>query len=131
MNAVPTTDLEAARRYHLRLRQVFIRHTGDAANRRALRRVLALCDAAGAATGDAYCRDKLRVVSEYAAEMLGRTDHAKWGRDTLSGTEFLRQQVLNALELLASRLYSLEALQRANAKSGAPQWTTRSSIARL
>jgi hypothetical protein len=126
-----TADLEAARRYHMALRQIFIRHTGEVADRRALRRALALCNAIDASAGDAYCREKLRVVREYAAEMLGGTDHAKWSRDRLSGTEFLRQQVLNALELLASRLYSLEALQRANARSGAPQWTTLSSIARI
>jgi hypothetical protein len=129
--APKTADLEAARRYHLALRQIFIRHTGQVADRRALRRALALCNAIDATAGDAYCREKLRVVKEYAAEMLGHTDHAKWGRERLTGTEFLRQQVLNALELLASRLYSLEALQRANARIGAPQWTTLSSIARI
>jgi len=124
-------DLEAARRHHKALKQFFVSHAGAAADLRALRRVLTLCDAASAVIDDDYCREKLRLVSEYAAEMLGRGDHAKWGRDSLSGAEFLRQQVLNALELLASRLYSLEALRRAAQRKGAPTWTTRSSIAQI
>jgi len=126
-----TMDLEAARRHHKALKQFFMSHPGGAADLRALRRVLTLCDAAGAAIDDDYCREKLRLVSEYAAEMLGHGDPAKWGRDSLSGAEFLRQQVLNALELLASRLYSLEALRRAAQRKGAPTWTTRSSIAQI
>jgi hypothetical protein len=48
----------------------------------------------------------------------------------MSGVEFLRQQVLNGLELLASRLYSLEALRRTAERKGM-QWTTRSSIAQI
>ena len=127
-----TMDLEAARRHHKALKQFFMSpHPGGAADLRALRRVLTLCDAAGAAIDDDYCREKLRLVSEYAAEMLGHGDPAKWGRDSVSGAEFLRQQVLNALELLASRLYSLEALRRAAERKGAPTWTTRSSIAQI
>lgn len=108
-----------------------MRHAGQAADARALRRVLALCEAAGSATQDPYCREKLRLIGEYAAEMLGNGDRARWGRDAVSGAEFLRQQVLNALELLASRLYSMEALQRAAASKGRLSWTTRSGIAQL
>lgn len=108
-----TTDLAEARRHYAALREIFTRHVGAAADFRALRRVLALCQGASDALDDAYCREKLRVVGEYAAEMLSYSEHAKWGRDSVSGAEFLRQQVLNALELLASRLYSIEALARA------------------
>lgn len=126
-----TTDLDAARRHHLALKQIFIRHVGGAADLGALRRVLSLCAAAAEATDDAYCREKLRLVGEYAAEMLAHGNHAKWGRDSISGAEFLRQQVLNALELFASRLYSIEALRRAAEKEGTLPWTTRSSIARI
>lgn len=128
---MPTKDLDAARRHHLALKQILARHRGGAPDPRALRRVLALCEAAGAATGDPYCLEKLRLVGEYASEMLAHADHDKWGSDSLPGTEFLRQQVLNALELLASRLYSLEALQRAAEKKGTPVWMTRSSIAQI
>ena len=114
-----TIDVAEARRLHAALKDFFARHTGAAPDFRALGRVLALCQAASDAVDDAYCRDKLRLVGEYAAEMLAHRDHAKWGRDSASGAEFLRQQVLNALELYASRLYSLQALSNARAAEAA------------
>lgn len=117
-------ELGEARRVHGALREIFGRHVvNDAGVRgdvrgdmRALSRVLALCQAATDAVDDVYCRDKLRLVSEYAAELFSRNEHAKWGRDALSGAEFLRQQVLNALELYASRLYSLETLRASQSR---------------
>ena len=127
---MPNKDLETARRHYRALKQFFVSHGGGAADPRALRGVLTLCEGAGATLDDAYCREKLRLVSEYAAEMLSHGNHGRWGRDALSGTEFLRQQVLNALELFASRLYSLEALRRASHAKGL-HWTTRSSTAPL
>jgi hypothetical protein len=128
---MPTTHLEAARLHHLALKHFFLRHTSEASDPRALRQVLTLCEAAGAAIDDDYARDKLHQVGEYAAEMLAHDDHAKWGRDSMSGAEFLRQQVLNALELFASRLYSIEALRRAAENEGTLPWTTRSGIAQI
>jgi len=105
-------DAGEARRLHAALREIFVyRESAVAPDFRALRKVLALCEAATRAVDDAYCREKLRLVAEYAAEMLSQSGHAKWGRDSASGAEFLRQQVLNALELFASRLYSLETLR--------------------
>jgi hypothetical protein len=46
----------------------------------------------------------------------------------MSGAEFLRLQVLNALELFASRLYSIEAMRRGGKTEQLP-WKTRSSFA--
>ena len=106
-------DIETARRHHRALRQLFVSHPGETPDLRALRRAQRLCEAAGAAVNDGYCREKLRVVAEYAGEMLGHAEHSRWSQHSLSGMEFLRQQVLNALELFACRLYSLEALRRA------------------
>jgi hypothetical protein len=108
-------DVAEARRLHAALREFFAHYAGGAPDFRALARVLALCQAASDAVDDAYCREKLRLVGEYASEMLSHGEHAKWGRDSVSGGEFLRQQVLNALELYASRLYSLQALRAAEA----------------
>ena len=112
-------DVAEARRLHAALRDFFARFTGEAPDFRALRHVLALCQAASEAVDDTYCREKLRLVGEYAAAILAHRDHAKWGRDSASGAEFLRQQVLNALELYASRLYSLQALRAATAAEAA------------
>ena len=122
------TDVALARRHHAALKELFTRHSGGAADFRALRRVLGLCQEASEAVDDAYCREKLRVVSEFAAEMLSHSEHGRWGRDSMSGAEFLRQQVLNALELFASRLYSIEALEHRGAAGGSP-WKIRSNFA--
>src|SRR6185295_15367384 len=103
--AMTATNVAEARRLCAALRELFARHAGGTPDFRALRRALALCQAACDALDDAYCREKLRLVGEYAAELLSQRDHAKWGRDCASGVEFLREQVLNALELYASRLY--------------------------
>jgi len=108
-------DVAEARRVHAALRDFFAHQVRPGPDFKALRRVLSLCDAASRVVDDAYCREKLRLAAEYAAEMLSHASHAKWGRDSASGAEFLRQQVLNALELYASRLYSLEALRSSQA----------------
>ena len=134
------TDLALARRLHSALKEIFARHAAEAADVkavadvRALRRVLALCEAAVEALDDRYCHQKLRLVGEYAAELLTHSDHAKWGRDSASGAEFLRQQVLNALELIASRLYSIETLRQHAERSGHAEetpWNMRSGFARI
>ena len=122
-----TSNMAEARWLHASLRDFFARHVGESPDFRALARVLGLCEAAAHAVDDAYCREKLRIISEYAAEMLSQRDHSKWGRDSTSGVEFLRQQILNALELYASRLYSLDALRASRAREDIP-WMTRSGI---
>lgn len=126
---ITAADLDLARQHQGALKELFSRHLCDAADYRALRRVLALCEAASQAVDDAYCREKLRLVGEYAAELLCASDHAKWGRDSQSGAEFLRQQVLNALDLYASRLYSIAALHRVGKTEESQPWKTRSSFA--
>jgi hypothetical protein len=112
--------LAEARKHQAALKEIFVRHVGETADYRALHRVLALCQAAAETVDDVYCRDKLRLVGEYAAEMFVHSEHAKWASNSMPGMEFLRLQVLNALELYLSRLYSLEVIQRAQAKSREP-----------
>ena len=120
-------DVAEARRLHAALKHICAQHTGGAPDFRALSRVLKLCQAAREAVDDAYCHEKLRVVGEYAGEMLSRGDHSRWGRDAISGLEFLRLQVLNALDLFASRLYSVEL----RSFRGQVPWLTRSGIAQI
>ena len=123
------TNMAEARRLHAALRDFFAHHACASPDFRSLGRVLTLCETAVRAVDDAYCREKLRLAAEYAAELLSQRDHAKWGRDSASGAEFLRQQILNALELYASRLYSLEALRESQAVKEKLTWMTRSSTA--
>ena len=104
-------DIDRARDGQAALRRVVEGYAGQGGDTRALRRVVDLCRDLADAVDDDYCRDKVRAVAEFAAELLS------WGeprpRGALSGGEFLRQQIRAALELLESRLYSLEARRRA------------------
>ena len=110
-------DLEAARSHHSALKLIIARHVGSNADLRALRRVVDLCRSLAEALDDEYCREKVRVVAEYAAEMLAHSEHGKWQRESMSGAEFLKQQILGALELFHSRLYSIEMLRRSAARA--------------
>ena len=111
------SDLDEARNHHVSLRQIVERHSGAASDFRALRRVLDLCRRAADAIDARYCREKLRLVEDFAAEMLAHSEHAKWQRESMSGAEFLKQQILGALELFHSRLYSIEMLRRSAARA--------------
>ncbi len=99
-------DLEAARSHHSALKLIIDRHVGNDADLRALGRVADLCRSFSEALDDEYCREKVRVVAEYACEMLAHSEHHRWGVD------FLKRQISDALELIDSRLYSLELVRR-------------------
>jgi signal transduction protein with GAF and PtsI domain len=110
------TDLDQARSHHAMLQQLVERHSGAATDFRALRRVLELCRRAAEVIDDRYCREKLRLVEDFAAEMFSHSEHDKWQRESVSGAEFLKAQILSALELYHSRLYSIEMLRRSAAR---------------
>ena len=103
-------DIELARSRQATLRRLIDEHAGDAADLRRLRRVLAVSEELCEAIDDRYCRDKVRALQECAAELLSAGEHRP--RGALSGAEFLRQQIRSALELVQSRLYSLERVRR-------------------
>ena len=105
-------DIDEARRHHAMLKQIVERHAGASTDYRALRRVLELCRNAAAMVEDRYCRDKLRLVEDFAAEMFSHSEHGRWERDSISGAQFLKQQILDALELFGSRHDSLETVRR-------------------
>ena len=111
------SDLDEARAHQASLRQIVDRHTGAGSDFRALRRVLDLCRRAADAIDDRYCRDKLRLVEDFAAEMFAHAEHVKWQRESMSGADFLKQQIVGALELFSSRLYSIEMLRRSSARA--------------
>jgi hypothetical protein len=99
------SDIDDARAHHAALRHIVQHHAGagGAVDYQALRRVLELCRRAAAAIDDRYCRDKLRVVEDFAAEMFCHGE---------ARAQFLRQRIFDALDLFHSRLYSLESLRR-------------------
>lgn len=97
------SDLDEARAQQAALKMIVERHAGAAPDYRALRRVLDLCRRAAAAVDDRYCRDKLRIVEDSSAELFSQAE---------ARSQFLKQQILGALELFYSRLYSLEVMRR-------------------
>ena len=111
------SDLDEARTHHASLRQIVDRHSGAASDFRALRRVLDLCRRAADAIDDRYCREKLRLVEDFGAEMFAHSEHVRWQRESMSGADFLKQQIVGALELFSSRLYSIEMLRRSSARA--------------
>ena len=106
------SDLEAARGCHAALKLIISRHAGESADLRALRRVVDLCRCYTEVLDDGYCREKIRLLAEFAAEMLSHSDHQKWDRAATRGIDFLKSQIGGLLELLESRLYSLEFMRR-------------------
>ncbi len=115
-------DIERARADQAALQRI-IDVAGPGADLRALRRVVDLCSELADAVDDDYCREKIRAVSEYAAELLSQNEHR--ARGAMPGAEFLRRAIRGALELVQSRLYSIERARRhgeqavARAMSGA------------
>ena len=101
-------DIERAREGQAALRHIVDAYVG--ANARALRRAVDLCRSIADAVDDPYCREKVHSVAEYAAELLSQAEPR--ARGVIPGVDFLRQQIRGALELLQSRLYSLEHARR-------------------
>jgi hypothetical protein len=107
-------DIEEARRRHAALKKVFADHRGDwSAGGEELGRVEEFCREAATAIDDAQCREEMGIIGDYAAELFSRGEHRKWESESMSGAEFLRLQILKALDSFHSRLYSIEAIRRA------------------
>jgi hypothetical protein len=100
-------------------------HAGEGADFRRLRRALALCRELAAAVDDDYCRRKVLLIEECAAELFSIAEPRSRGR--MSGAEFLRSRIREALELVQSRLYSLDRARR----SGQPALLASSFSARF
>ena len=105
-------DIDEARRQHGALQRLFVRSAG-VADAQLLRTVEQLCAQAAVAVSDEYCRQEIAIVAGYAAEFFAQGAAAKYESESLSGNEFLRLQILKALDSFHSRLYSLEAMRRA------------------
>src|SRR5690348_14205184 len=100
------SDIEHARKHHAALKEIFDRHRTDWAERvELLRPVEELCRRAAAAVDDPQCREEMGIVGDYAGEIFSRGEHRKWESVSMSGAEFLRLQILKALDSFHSRLY--------------------------
>jgi hypothetical protein len=104
------TDPDLAGRHQAALQRLIDEHTAGGTDPRRLRRALALCRELAASLDDEYCRRKVLVVEECAAELFSTAEPR--ARGNLSGVDFLRGRIREALELVQSRLYSLERARR-------------------
>ena len=99
------------RELYKRLRELVIQNPGgwdDAASRE---RIETLCNAGIAALADVECQDRLRTVEEQARELYSSGGHRAWQRSHMSGADYLRLQILIALEAVNTRLFFIDALR--------------------
>jgi len=108
---VPYTDIRQVRETYVTLRELVIHHAGGWDDAAARLKVERLCDAASQALDDAECHERLRAVRAQAAELYSRADHLKWSRATMSGADYLRLQILIALEAINTRLFFVESMR--------------------
>ena len=120
-------DIDEARACHAALKTVFSFHRTDWSERPdVLREVEDLCRQAAGAVQDPQCREEMGIVGDYAAEIFSRSEYRKWQSESLPGAEFLRLQILKALDSFHSRLYSIEAIRQAAARRSAKASRTSS-----
>ena len=106
-------DLESAQRHLDGLRALL---GGDAG--KGLETLAALELLAGSLTRalpDVICQDRLSDLRFYAAELWSGSPSARWERDALSAPDYLRLQIMKALNALDARLQSLHAMRLASA----------------
>ena len=102
-------DLQEVRAAYKALRELVIQNPGGWDDIASRSRVETLCSAGIAALADAECRDRLRTVEEQARELYSSGAHRAWRRSTMTGADYLRLQILIALETVNTRLFYIDA----------------------
>ena len=114
-------DLDEVRKQYAALRELVIHNPGgwdDVASRE---RVKLLVERAANTLEDAECMQQLRRVESHAAALYSEDGHAKWQRKSMSGADYLRLQILIALEVINTRLFMIDALRNRSAAESRPQ----------
>jgi hypothetical protein len=104
-------DIREVREHYAALRDLIAQHAGGRDDAAARAKVFVLCEAARAVLDDAECRQRLRLVEQHAAELFSSDRHRKWDRAQMSGSDYLRLQILIALEGVNTRLFFLDAMR--------------------
>ena len=102
-------DLGAAREHYAAIRDLIGENPGGREDPVTLGNVSVLCEAAIAALEDPECWQHLRLVDRYASELFSAEEHRKWDRPNMTGADYLRLQILIALEAVNTRLLFLSA----------------------
>lgn len=105
------TDLNEVRGYYATLRELVIQNPGGWDDVESRNRVERLCAAGIAALDDPECRERLRTVRSQAADLFSREGHQKWARKNMPGADYLRLQMLIALEAVNTRLFFIDTLR--------------------
>jgi len=116
---VANTDLGRVREHYKALRDLVIQNSGGREDAGLRAKLTRLCDEGIAELNDAECRERLRTVKAQAAELFSSDAHLKWARRTMSGADYLRLQMLIALEALNTRLFFIDALRNKAAEAKA------------
>lgn len=104
-------DLREVRQYYSVLRELVIHRPGGWDDVESRAKVAELCKAGIAALDDPECRERLQAVEAHAARLFSGEGHLKWGRKSMSGADYLRLQILIALEAVNTRLFFIDALR--------------------
>jgi hypothetical protein len=102
-------DLDEARVLYGALMEVFVAHTGGRENPQALARVEQLCDAASEALDDIECRIAMRGVKSHSKLLFSEDGHDDIDAGSLTGVDYLRLRINNALSAFRGCLNSIEA----------------------
>jgi hypothetical protein len=102
-------DIKIVRDCYASLRELVIHNPGGWDDAASLDRAEELCRAAIAALPDDECHARLRSVQAQAGALYSRDAHLKWVRPSMSGADYLRLQMLIALEALNTRLFFIAA----------------------
>ena len=103
--------MKQVREYYATLRELVIHNSGGWDDAESRAKVERLCSAAMAALDDAECRERLRSVLSQARDLFSEDGHVKWGRKNMGGADYLRLQMLIALEALNTRLFFIDTLR--------------------
>lgn len=104
-------DIRGVRAHYSALRELVIQNPGGWDDVQSRAQVAKLCEEARASIDDRECHERLRTVEVQAADLYSEDAHHKWGRRNMSGSDYLRLQILISLEALNTRLSCLERLR--------------------
>jgi len=93
-----------------RIRELLLRHSGGWADIDALTGFRELTSAAAGAADDPECAGMMRSADRYALDLFSASAHQNWATGELSGTDFLRSQILGLLEAFSDRLMYLDVV---------------------
>jgi hypothetical protein len=104
-------DIKLVREQYSTLRDLVIRNPGGWDDGDSRAKVERACEAAKAALADAECHERLRAVETQARDLYSAENHARWARRNMSGADYLRLQILIALEAVNTRLFFIDTMR--------------------